>query len=64
MKEATELTARGNRHIRIVKVPGHCLKSEPQPVRDYDYCASRHELAGLQTPHTTSTPTLLTLTRR
>ena len=46
MKEATELKARGNRHIRIVKVPGHCLNSQPRPGRDYDYYASRHELAG------------------
>ena len=46
MKEATELKARGNRHIQTVKVPGHCLNSQPLPGRDYDYYASCHELAG------------------
>ena len=46
IKEAAELKARGNRHIRIVKMPGHCRNSQPQTGRDYDYYASRHELAG------------------
>ena len=44
--KADKVEAKGNKHIRIVKVPGHCLNSQPRPGRDYAYYAAHHQLAG------------------
>ena len=70
--KADKVEAKGNKHIRIVKVPGHCLNSQPLPGRDHAYYAAHHQLAGFAsmlltisslaspTPHTASPLTLLT----
>ena len=44
--KADKLKAQRNKHIRIVKVPSHCLNSQPRPWRDYAYYAAHHQLAG------------------
>ena len=44
--KADKRKARGNKHIRIVKVPGHCLNSQPRPGQDYADYAAHHQLAG------------------